>query len=95
MTAKSFKIPGHWWGKIIGGVIGLFRGGLTGAVIGALLGHVVDRFLAGIMGVGATRRLSAVRWGIARQIVWAWFLTIPSSALVAGLCYLLLRGFDA
>ncbi|MCW8872198.1 MAG: co-chaperone DjlA [Xanthomonadales bacterium] len=56
MTAKSFKIPGHWWGKIIGGVIGLFRGGLTGAVIGALLGHMVDRFLAGIMGVGATQK---------------------------------------
>ena len=56
MTANSFKIPKHWWGKIIGGVIGLFRGGLTGAVIGALLGHMVDRFLAGIMGVGATQK---------------------------------------
>jgi DnaJ like chaperone protein len=56
MSANSFKIPRHWWGKIIGGVIGLFRGGLTGAVIGALLGHMVDRFLAGIMGVGATQK---------------------------------------
>jgi DnaJ like chaperone protein len=56
MPANSFKIPRHWWGKIIGGVIGLFRGGLTGAVIGALLGHMVDRFLAGIMGVGATQK---------------------------------------
>ena len=56
MSAKSFKIPGHWWGKIIGGVIGLFRGGLTGALIGALLGHLVDRFLAGIIGVGATQK---------------------------------------
>jgi DnaJ like chaperone protein len=56
MTANSFKIPKHWWGKIIGGVIGLFRGGLMGAVIGALLGHMVDRFLAGIIGVGATQK---------------------------------------
>ena len=56
MSANTFKIPGHWWGKIIGGVIGLFRGGLMGAVIGALLGHLVDRFLAGIMGVGATQK---------------------------------------
>ncbi len=55
MTSQSFNIPKHWWGKIIGGIVGLFRGGLTGAVIGALFGHMVDRFLAGITGVGTTR----------------------------------------
>ena len=36
-----------------------------------------------IVGVGATRKLSAVRWGVAGNIVWAWVLTIPSSALIA------------
>jgi PiT family inorganic phosphate transporter len=41
-----------------------------------------------IVGVGATRRLSAVRWGVARSVVWAWILTIPASALVAALVYL-------
>jgi inorganic phosphate transporter, PiT family len=40
-----------------------------------------------IVGVGATRRLSAVRWGIAGQIVWAWILTIPASAFVAMVVY--------
>ena len=40
-----------------------------------------------IMGAGATRRLSAVRWGVARTIVTAWVLTIPMAALVAGLFY--------
>ena len=35
------------------------------------------------MGVGAARRASAVRWGVGRRIVVAWFLTIPASALVA------------
>jgi PiT family inorganic phosphate transporter len=40
-----------------------------------------------IIGVGATRRLSAVRWGVARQIVWAWILTIPASAAIASLSY--------
>ena len=40
-----------------------------------------------IVGVGATRRLSAVRWGIAGQIVWAWILTIPASALIGALTY--------
>ena len=40
-----------------------------------------------IVGVGATRRLSAVRWGVARQIVWAWVLTIPASAAIGAICY--------
>ena len=40
-----------------------------------------------IMGVGATRRLSAVRWGVARTIVAAWVLTIPAAALVAAVFY--------
>jgi inorganic phosphate transporter, PiT family len=48
-----------------------------------------------IVGVGAVRRLSAVRWGIARRIVWAWVLTIPASALIAAATYefLALAGF--
>jgi inorganic phosphate transporter, PiT family len=40
-----------------------------------------------IVGVGATRKLSAVRWGIARRIVWAWVLTIPASAAIAALTW--------
>ena len=44
-----------------------------------------------IIGVGATRRLSAVRWGIARRIVWAWILTIPVSAGLSATVYVLLR----
>jgi PiT family inorganic phosphate transporter len=48
---------------------------------------------AAIMGVGSTRRLSAVRWGVAGSIVWAWILTIPLSALVSGVAYLLLSRF--
>ena len=44
-----------------------------------------------IVGVGATRRLSAVRWGVAGQIVWAWILTIPAAFLIAAGVYTLLR----
>jgi len=44
-----------------------------------------------IVGVGATRRLSAVRWGIAGQIVWAWVLTIPAAFLIGASAFLLLR----
>ncbi len=40
-----------------------------------------------IVGVGATRRASSVRWGVASSIVWAWIFTIPASALVAALSY--------
>jgi PiT family inorganic phosphate transporter len=44
-----------------------------------------------IVGVGAATRLSAVRWGVAGRIVWAWILTIPASGLVAGIAWTGLR----
>ncbi|MBO0889073.1 inorganic phosphate transporter, partial [Candidatus Bathyarchaeota archaeon] len=43
-----------------------------------------------IMGVGATRRLWEVRWGVARRTVYAWILTIPAAAAIAALLYSLL-----
>jgi len=46
------------------------------------------------MGVGAAKRLKGVRWNIARQIIIAWFVTIPSSALVSILVYNLIKIFD-
>ncbi len=42
--------------------------------------HVVS---TAIMGVGATKRLSAVKWGIVNRIVWAWILTLPVTAMIA------------
>jgi PiT family inorganic phosphate transporter len=48
-----------------------------------------------IVGVGATRQLSAVRWGVAGRIVWAWLLTIPAAFLIAAATYELLRLFGA
>jgi len=44
-----------------------------------------------IVGVGAAQRISAVRWGVAGRIVWAWILTIPMAGAMAGLTYLILR----
>jgi PiT family inorganic phosphate transporter len=44
-----------------------------------------------IVGVGATRRLSAVRWGLAGRIVWAWVLTIPAAFSMSALTYLAIR----
>jgi PiT family inorganic phosphate transporter len=46
-----------------------------------------------IVGVGATHRLSAVRWGVARRIVWAWLITIPAAGLMAALAYHVLTLF--
>jgi len=40
-----------------------------------------------IVGVGSTQRASAVRWGVAGNIIWAWVLTIPASAFMAGVAY--------
>jgi PiT family inorganic phosphate transporter len=48
-----------------------------------------------IVGVGATRRLSAVRWGVARRIVWAWVLTIPASAAIGAGTYWVVHFFGA
>lgn len=46
-----------------------------------------------IIGVGATKRLSAVRWGVAQNVVWAWILTIPAAAVVSALSYFVLRNW--
>lgn len=55
MSDSGFKIPGHWWGKLLGGILGLLRGGITGAILGIFLGHMVDRFLGGLGGANRTR----------------------------------------
>ncbi len=44
-----------------------------------------------IIGVGLTKRISAVRWGITVSLLWAWILTIPVSALIAAICYLIVH----
>ena len=46
-----------------------------------------------IIGVGLTKRVSAVRWGVTVSLIWAWILTIPISALLAGLIYFILSVF--
>lgn len=46
-----------------------------------------------VMGVGATKRLSAVRWGVAKSIVWAWILTFPMAGLIAAISYWVISPF--
>jgi PiT family inorganic phosphate transporter len=52
--------------------------------------HVIT---SSVMGVGATRRFSAVRWGVAGNIIFAWILTIPAAATVAALVWALFNPF--
>jgi len=63
---------------------------LIGATIFGIPVSTTHTITGAIMGVGATRRLSAVRWGVAGNILWAWILTIPVSALIAAVCFLFL-----
>ena len=44
-----------------------------------------------IMGIGSLRRMSAVKWGVAGRIIWAWILTIPCSAIISALAYILIK----
>jgi PiT family inorganic phosphate transporter len=60
---------------------------LTTAYVYAVPVSTTHTITSAIMGVGATRRLSAVRWGVARSIVVAWVLTIPAAAAVAAAAY--------
>ena len=82
--------------KPVGGFCAETAGAIT-LFVTAKLGIPVSTthtITGAIVGVGTTTRLSAVRWGVATRIIWAWVLTIPFSAAVAALCYWLFRFFN-
>ncbi len=69
-------------------------GGAAAVFLASALGIPVSTthtITGAIVGVGTAQRLSAVRWGVARRIVWAWVLTIPMAASTAGIAYVILR----
>lgn len=75
-----------------GGFCAETAGGIT-VMLASSLGVPVSTthtITGAIVGVGAAQRLSAVRWGVAKRIVWAWILTMPMSAAIAALSYLIL-----
>ncbi|RZL35252.1 MAG: inorganic phosphate transporter [Rubrivivax sp.] len=65
-----------------GGAITLFLATAMGVPVSTT--HTIT---GAIVGVGSVQRASAVRWGVAGTIVWAWIFTIPAAALMAGVCY--------
>lgn len=70
------------------GAVMLFTATLLGVPVSTT--HTIT---GSIIGVGATRRLSAVRWGVAKKVLWAWVLTIPAAAAVSALTYLILKNW--
>jgi PiT family inorganic phosphate transporter len=81
----------------VGGFCAETAGAITivGATLGGIPVSTTHTITGAIMGVGATRRLSAVKWGVAGRILWAWILTIPIAAAVAATCYpLIVRLLD-
>jgi inorganic phosphate transporter, PiT family len=69
-------------------------GAATSLFISSFMGVPVSTthtITGAIMGVGSLKRMSAVRWGVAGQILWAWVLTIPCSAAISALAYVLAR----
>ena len=64
---------------------------LIGTALAGIPVSTTHTITGAIMGVGAIQRFSAVRWGVAGRIVWAWIFTIPASALVAATTWTLLR----
>ena len=70
------------------GAITLFTTALAGIPVSTT--HTIT---GAIVGVGAVHRLSAVRWGVATRIVWAWLITIPAAAVMAAATFFLIRIF--
>ena len=71
-----------------GGALTLFGTAALGIPVSTT--HTIT---GGIVGVGSLKRLTAVRWGVAGRVVWAWILTIPGSAIIAGISYVLLSNY--
>jgi PiT family inorganic phosphate transporter len=86
MGSKITKLqPVGGFAAETGAALALMVATLTGVPVSTT--HAIT---GAIVGVGATRRLSAVRWGVARQIVWAWVLTIPAAFTIGAATYRLL-----
>src|SRR5205807_5373643 len=71
-----------------GGALTLFGTAALGIPVSTT--HTIT---GGIVGVGSLKRLTAVRWGVAGRVVWAWILTIPGAALMSITCWWLLALF--
>jgi PiT family inorganic phosphate transporter len=81
----------------VGGFCAETAGAMTliGTALGGIPVSTTQTITGSIMGVGSLQRFSAVRWGVAGRILWAWILTIPASALIAAASWVVLRVLGA
>jgi PiT family inorganic phosphate transporter len=87
MGNKIFKLePIHGFASAASSTATILAASALGAPISTT--HVIS---SAVLGAGASRRLSAVRWGVARRMVAAWVMTLPAAALVSWLCFHALR----
>jgi PiT family inorganic phosphate transporter len=79
--------------KPVGGFCAETAGALTlfGTALAGIPVSTTHTITGAIVGVGAVHRLSAVRWGVAGRIIWAWIFTIPASALIAGATFYIMN----
>ncbi len=82
--------------KPVGGFCAETAGAITlfGTALAGIPVSTTHTITGAIIGVGTTNRISAVRWGVARRIVWAWIITIPASAVVAMVAFCIIRLFN-
>ncbi len=82
--------------KPVGGFCAEGAGAITlfGTALAGIPVSTTHTITGAIVGVGAVNRVSAVRWGIAARIVWAWILTIPASAIMAAVGFWMLHLFE-
>ena len=83
--------------KPVGGFCAETAGAITlfGTALAGIPVSTTHTITGAIVGVGSVQRFSAVRWGVATRIVWAWIVTIPASALMAGATYWLIHLFSS
>lgn len=83
--------------KPVGGFCAETAGAMTlfGTALAGIPVSTTHTITGAIVGVGTTNRLSAVRWGVATRIVWAWVFTIPASGAVAAALFIIIRMFRA
>jgi PiT family inorganic phosphate transporter len=79
--------------KPVGGFCAETAGALTlfGTALAGIPVSTTHTITGAIVGVGAVHRLSAVRWGVAGRIIWAWIFTIPASAVIAAVTYAIMN----
>ncbi len=87
MGITKLKAPSGFCAQTAGGIT-LFLATALGIPVSTT--HTIT---GAIIGVGVTRKVTAVRWGVARRIVWAWILTIPAAGLISALCWAAAKQF--